>query len=318
MPLESLDIVVSNLQEVLQFFDRIEVHRSTTGISGSYSEITNLDVPLPAVLDGSTVGPFTLNGLALTLNLDLSTTPTVITFSGSDPIDLLTVINQVNAVVPGLASQVPTNTGRLRLTSTITGTGSAIVVTAGSAATALGLSTTKVNGKERRLRIVDPTVFYKFFDKDGDDTFWYKTRYSSTQSNVLSSFSQPRRGNISTIIADANLVQITASLTSGNGNPVVNRRLIYIPTIPFNVPSTQYNVIPGFDARVEVLTDQAGYATVQLIQGATYRVAIEGTNYIREFVAPTSTGPFDLFAVIGTTPDPFDIVQVPPRPIRMS
>ncbi len=316
MPLESLDIVVSNLDEVLQFFDRIEVHRSTTGISGTYTEITDPNGPLPAILNGTVQGPFTLNGLTLTINLDLSTTPTVITFSGSDPIDLLTVINQINAVVPALASEVPSNTGRLRLTSTITGTGSAIVVTASSAATALGLSTTKVNGFERRLRIVDPTVFYKFFDKDGDDTFWYKTRYSSTQSNVLSSFSTPRRGNITTVVPDANLVQITANLTDGAGNPVVNRRLIYMPVARYNVTSTAFNVIPGFDARVETLTDQAGYSTISLLQNATYRVAIEGTNFIREFVAPGDVGPHDLFSLVGTNPDPFDIVQVPPRPIR--
>jgi hypothetical protein len=321
MPVITLDIVVSNLSDVLQLFDRIEVHRSTTGSSGTYSEITNLNSPTSATLDGTTPGTFTLNGLTLAFQLDLGTDPVSVTFEGTDPIDLQTVINQINAVVPGVASEVPTNTNRLRLTSPTSGTASEILVTSGSAATALGLPTTKVNGKERRLRLVDPTIFYKFYDKDGDDTYWYKTRYSISTGPLTSSFSSPRQGNIFKVVDDTQLVTGTLALTNGMGGPVIGRRIIFVPMTRIAVGGgSAYNVVPGLDARVEVLTDPAGTVSVPLIRGVTYRVAFEGTNYMREFVAPTDSGvlTFDIFSLIGTAPDPFDIVQAPPRPIKMS
>jgi len=320
MSVVTLDVVVSDLDEVLELFDRIEVHRSIAGIGGTYTEITNLDEPTSAIVDGSDDGPFTLDGLTLTLNLDLDDEAVEITFEGTDPLPLQDIIDQINEVVPDLASEVPTDTNRLRLTSTTTGTASVIMVTAGAAATALGLSTTKVNGKERRPRIVDPTTFYRFLDKDGDDSFWYKTRYSSSESFLTSSFSTPRQGNVETVVPSGQLVKATAYLANGIGEPVRGRRFVFIPMTRLAVATTSYNVIPGFDSRAEVLTDNAGFLEANLVRGVTYRVAIEGTSFMREFVAPVDplVTTFDIFTITGTTPDPFDIVQIPPRPIKVT
>lgn len=320
MSVVSLDVVVSNLPDVLELFDRIEVHRSTTGRDGAYSELTILGDPTSAIVDGSSAGPFNLNGLVLQINLDLSTTPKVVTFEGTNPIDLQTILDQINEVVPTLASEVPTDTNRLRLTSTLQGTHSSVTVLAGAAATALGLSTTKVNGKERRIRIVDPTLFYKFYDKDGDDTFWYKTRFSNSLNSLTSAFSTPRQGNVSTVVDVAQLVNAGIALTNSFGQPVVGRRIIFIPTSRAAVSGSAYNVLPGFDSRVEVTTDPAGVAIASIVRGVTYRVIFEGTSFIREFVAPTDPGvtSFDLFSIIGTVPDPFDIVQAPIRPIKVT
>lgn len=318
MPVITLDIVVSNLAEVLEFFDRIEVYRSTTGPSGSYDEITFLNAQTAAIVDGSASGSFNLNGLTLQFNLDLSPDPTSVTFTGTNPLDLASIISQINAVVPSLASEVPTNTNQLRLTSQTLGTSSSVAVVASSAATVLGFDSTQINGKERRPRIVDPTTFYKFFDKDGQDDYWYKTRYSNSTSFLTSTYSAPRKGNVDTIVDSSQLVSITATLVDGMGLAVFNRRIIFVPISTTPVSGSSFMVLPGLNSRTEVLTDASGFASASLIRGVTYRVIIEGTPFMREFVVPTTGDTYDLFTISGTFPDVFDIVTTPPRPIKMS
>lgn len=318
MPVITVDVVVDSLEEVLEFFDRIEVHRSTTVEGGPYTEITALGDPTPAQVDGSSSGPFNLDGLTLEFFLDLSSESKSVTFEGTDPIPLAEILTQINDVVPDLAFEVPTDTNRLRLTSTTVGTSSSITVVDGDAATALGLSTTKVNGKERRPRIVEPTVLYKIFDKDGSSAFWYKTRFSSSTSPLISEFSTPHLGGAVSAVPEDQLVKATIQLTTGNGSPVVGRRIIFLAVSRGVVATTSLNVLPGFDSRVEVLTNESGYAESNLLRGITYRVIFEGTSYMREFVAPLVGDTFDVLSIIGSSPDPFDIVQLPPKPLKVT
>lgn len=318
MAVITVDILVNSLEDVLEFFDRIEVHRSITVENGTYVELTDLEGPTAAIIDGSEDGSFNLNGLTLDILLDGEATAESVLFEGTDPIDLATIIEQINEVVPTLASEVPSSTNRLRLTSVMEGTISSITITAGAAATVLGLSSTKVNGKERRITIIDPTTMYQLFDKDGLNEYWYKTRFSNSESVLVSEFSIPHQGGVDSAVPVSQLVKGTIYLVNGLGLPIIGNRLIFIPMIRGVVASTSYNVIPGFYSRAEVLTNGAGYAEANLIRGITYRMILEGTSLVREFVAPLLGDTFDLMTVTGTTPDPYDIAQTPPRPIKMS
>lgn len=314
MALVSIDIYVDRLDDVLAIFDRIEVYRSTSGELGPYSEVTAAAAS-SAILDGTVTGTFDLNGLTLDLNLDL-VAASPITFVG-DGLSLQQVIDQINAVVPGLASEVPTDTDLLRLTSPSVGTGSAIEVAAGAAATALGLDTAKVNGKAARIPLVSPTSNYNFLDLDGDQSYFYKTRYSSSLSGTVSTFSDPRQGSADTVVPSAQLSLAKVTLVTGDGKPVSGRCIVFHPQSVHQVSGETQWLLPGYDGRVVRSTNEQGFAQAPLIRGGRYRVHFEGTSYMREFTVP-DLAEFDLLPILGTLPDPFDIAQIPPRPIKVT
>lgn len=317
MALVSIDIFVDRLDDVLAIFNQVEVHRSTAGEGGPYTEITDASGATSAIVDGTVTGTFDLDGLTLDISVDLAAAQTVV-FVG-DGLSLASVISQINAVIAGLASEVPTDTDLLRLTSPSVGTGSAVLVTAGAAATALGLPTTQVNGKAARTALVSPTSNYNFLDLDGDQSYYYKTRYSSTSSGTVSTFSEPRQGSADTIVPSAQLSLAKAILVTGSGKPVVGRCLVFHPQTIHQVAGggdVQF-LIPGYDGRVVATTNEQGFAQAPLIRGGRYRVHFEGTSYMREFTVPDLTE-FDLLPLLGPLPDPFDIVQAPARPIKVT
>lgn len=314
-----LDIVVNDLLEMLSLYNRIEVHRSTTEL-GTYSELTDPLGPVPAIVDGTSASWGNLSGLIIQLLLD--GLPFSITLPIENPMSLQSIIDAINTVTskggyPEVASEVPTSTNRLRLVSN-PGTGSSIQVITGTVASALGLSTTKANGKDRRIRLVSPTTMYSFFDKDGDDSFWYKTRFSSTDNLNVSNFSDPRQGNTNVVVPAGRLVKGTIDLVDGLGRPVIGRRIIFIPITATAIVSTTAWVVPGFDARIEVLTNEAGHASANLLRNVSYRVIIEGTSFIREFTTPDNNTAFDILSIVGSIPDAFDIAQTPIRPIKVT
>lgn len=313
-----LDIIVNDLPEMLALYNRIEVHRSITSISGIYSELTNIAGPLPAEIDGTENTWGTLSNLTLQFFLDGSEESITITLPATNPSSLQTIINAINSVVPRMASEVPTDTNRLRLTSPSEGTGASLEIVPGDVATALGLSSVKVNGTERRIRLMSPTTMYSFFDKDGDNSFWYKTRFSNTANSSVSDFSDARQGGLSILIPPQQIVKGTLDLIDGIGRPVIGRRIIFIPNKITSIPSTSAWVVPGFDARIEVLTNEAGHASANLLCNVSYRVIIEGTSFIREFTTPTDNTDFDILSIASTVPDSFDIVATPPRPIKVT
>lgn len=314
MPLITLNIHVDRIDEVISVYDVIEVWRSTSGEGGPYTEITDADGPKAAQVDGANSGGFNLDGEDLEITVDGAVK--TVSFSGTDPLSLQSVIDQINAVVSDLASEVPTDTDQLRLTSPTKGTGSTLEVTAGTAATELGLSTNKAVGKAARIELFETTRNYQFLDLDGDNAYFYKTRFSNNFSQSASSFSDPRQGSAGVVAPQSELVTATAKMVNGAGEPIVGRSLRFFLQAAYNVDTTTYYAVPGKDSEVSATTDESGVATIDLLKGAKYRVVLEGTGYIREFTAPDSD--FDLFSVVGSSPDPFDIAQAPARPIKVT
>jgi hypothetical protein len=313
-----INIDPDDLAGLLALYDRIEVHRSTTGSGGPYVEISDAAGPTAAIIDGSVAGPWDLDGEELDILIDGEPESITVTFDGGATLSLAEVLTQINAVRPGLASEVPTATNRVRLVSSLFGTESSLVITAGTAATALGLSTTRIVGKERRIRLSESTTIYRFYDEDGDNSYWYRYRFSHSVSLQESSFSTPQHGQTEVVVPSAQQIQATAALVDGEGKPVVDKRVVFVLVGQVQVATTNYWAVPGISSRIEVLTDDTGHIQVNLLRGATYRVFFEGTPITREFVVPTTGSSFDLFSIIGTAPDPFDIAQVPARPIKVT
>lgn len=315
MAVISIDIHIEDLATVLALFDRIQVWRAPSDVELDYTEIT-APTDLPAVLNGSVAGPWALNGKTLNVFLN-SADPVPIHFDGTNPFNLHDVTQQINALIPALAGEAGTGTNKLRLTSPTTGTGSSLIVT-GDAVAVLGLPTAKGNGKAARIVVVNPTVDYLFRDYDGLATDWYKTRYYSSATLSVSSFSEARQGSPQVVLPDASLSLAKVWLADGAGRPLVNRQVIFVPQTIRQVVdgSKNYGILPGPE-RIIVCTDCIGYAEIKLVRGQTFRVFFEGFGHEREFTVPNTTE-FDVLQAIATSPDPFTIVQPPALPIRLS
>lgn len=308
-----LAIHIDSPEDIAVLFDRIQVWRSDSQ-NGTYIDISSNDGSA-ATIEGSIAAPWALNGKTLTVVLNMAS-PVDIVFTGTDPLSLSSVLGKINAIIPGLAIEVPTDTGRIRLRSSVIGTQSSISVS-GNACAVLGLSTNKVNGTGARPLLSVNTEDYSFRDFDGSDSFWYKTRYYSSTTGAVSEFSDPMVGGPGTAIQASHLVVGKIALADSSGAPIVGRRIIFVPVSPQIVTegSNNYGILPSVD-RIVIFTDASGKASTNLVKNQRLKVFIEGTTFQREFVVPTTD--FDILTVSTTQPDPLNIVTSPPMPIRVS
>lgn len=320
MSVVRMDIHVDNPVDTAVVFDVIQVWRSSDedGDPAPFSQITALEATR-ATLVGSEEGPWNLNGLTLTVRVDGGPT-TVIPFSGSNPIGLADVLETLNEAIPGLASESGEDTNLLRLTSPTFGTRSSIVVTSSTAATLLGLSISKVNGKAASPLLAQTTEEYPFVDYDGDAALWYRTRFYNSTTGAASDFSASRRGSPPDVIPAARLLLCHICLADGTGAPIANRRVILVPTGQVQITNDEaqvYGILSSVD-RITLVTDDAGYAEKNLVRGQTFKVFIEGTPFQREVTIPSTGSALNLLTAASTADDPFTIVESPPMPIRVS
>ncbi len=321
MPVIELEIDVADINQVISLYDRLELFRSPDedGSPTPFSPITAIE-PTSAILDGSVEGPWNLNSQSLTIILD-GAPPATINFSGVNPFILSTVKNAINAVFPllpsALATEIPTDTGKLRLASFTTGTQSIIQVS-GSASVTLGLSTNRINGKSASPLLSVNTEIYVFNDFDGQSSFWYKARLLNSTTGAVSEFSEPFLGTSGSTLPSPLLSVGKIALADSSGNPTIGRRIIFVPVssqVISDGSGNNYGILPSVD-RIVALTDDNGRASVSLIKGQRVKVFIEGTTFQREFVVPSID--FDILTVATVQPDPFNIVLAPPLPIRVS
>lgn len=317
MAIIEFTIHVPTPEDVAALFDCIQVWRSPdeTGSPTPFVDITANEAT-SAVVDGTVAGPWNLSGQTMTVIRD-GAAPQPITFTGTNPLLLQDVLSQINAVFSGFASEVPTDTGRIRLKSPLVGTQSIIEVT-GAATTTLGLSTLRTNGKAPRLLLSPNTEDYQFRDFDGQSTYWYKSRYYNKSSGLVSEFSTPRQGGPGTALSDSAVAVGRIALADVTGLPIVGRRIIFVPVssqIVSDGGGNNYGILPTVD-RIEIVTDNNGRAQVSLMKGQVVKVFIEGSSFQRQFTVPTTD--FDILTVASSQPDPFSIVTSPPAPIRMS
>lgn len=312
-PVIYLDILVKEIEKVLLLYDRIEIWRSTDNVT--YTEITDVD-DLPATVDGSVTGPWALSGKTLTVAKN-SASPISLTFGGVDPLDLKTVISNINTVFNGpvykMAKEVPTNTNKLRLVSDITGLESNLTIS-GNAASTLGLSTTITYGKNHRPILTYPTIRYRFYDTSATvgTTYYYKYRYSNSKTGRLSNFSDYILGDPLPLLT-SDLINCYIKLADHNGNPVRDKRIvIFLQRAKVFGSNSTINIplIGVMEQRIEMITDQFGFAKSKIPKNTEIKVFIEDSFINR--VINTGTVDFDLLDRISTTPDPFNLVITDP------
>lgn len=313
MSIITLSFSVDNIEDTYTIFDKIQVWRSTSE-PGSYSEITD-DSPTAATLDGSMAGPWNLVGEQLVITLNLAD-PISIIFTGTNPLTLQNVLDQINTAFPDLASEVPEDTGKVRLKSGVEGTQSMIEVS-GPAAAILGLSTSKINGKGARLLLSPTTETYKFRDYDGLSSYWYKTRYYNSETGAVSSFSSPIPASGGSGLQNLSVVGSIA-LVDMTGAPISGVRIIFVPILSQQVEDAEGNVFGLMHSvnRKEVITDSSGRASINLIPGQVLKVFIEGTTFHRQFQVPEED--FNVLTTAVQEPDPFSVATAPPLAIKVS
>lgn len=309
----NLTIFTGNIAAVLASFDVIRVERSTTGSAGPYTELT-ATVASAATLVGTETGGFNVD--TLTLEVKVNNSPNVlITFSGTNPLTIAQVVDQVNTALGGTVGS--DDTGRLRLTSSTTGTASKMEIIGGTALAELGFSVGQRDiGEEPYVTLIPGQENYPFIDNDGQQGYFYRSWFFNTSNSQESPRSAPFEGVPGTQISSGNLSLATIDLVDVSGRALPNRRVtIYPVSTPLSLEG--FGVDLGRDG-ITLKTDNSGHAEANLVRGARVKVVFEGTSFIRTITVPAQST-FDLLDAVGAEDDQFDkavVLNLPAAPRR--
>lgn len=300
----TLSISVSDITVALASFNVIKILRSTTGVGGTYTSLTDL-TPQPARLQPPNPSPYNVVSKTLTVIRDSHAQVSII-FTGIDPLSAAQLVPQFNAALGAVvAAEV---LGQLHLTSTIVGTASKLKIVGGMAAPVFGWADgTKDIGEEAHIQLMAGQSLYSFTDNDGEATYYYRAQFLNTTTGLTSAESSPFRGDAGTLVDASNLSIAKVDLIDGSGVALPNQEITFYGVN--EVFSIQGFQIALTRKPITITTDNGGHAEVPLVKGTKWKVVFEGTSFIREFVVPT-TSTFDLLALLATAPDPFKIVEV--------
>lgn len=304
----SITATAADPDAALVLFDRIEVHRSESGVGGPYIEIT-APASAPALLTGTVGGPLqfvNVLGLDLDLELNEAVVPTI-NFTVAAPATIAQVAAFISSLsIAGLVAGLDLD-GKLALSTSLTGTGATLKTPSGTALTELGFAVDQFdNGENPRIILASGVFSYPFTDQSGDETNFYKTRFVSSVSGATSDFSDPQQGTTGTIISAANLVTAKVVLVNvdGSADEGVEVILQELKT-PLSIEGAT-----AIGRRKILTTDALGRAETLLIRGSLIEFAIAGTSIARRITVPDATAApteFDLLDATLETEDTFGI-----------
>lgn len=300
-------ILVSNNDDLMSAgYVRIEVWQSLDS-GNSYQEIT-ASAPEAAFVDSyQAQTTFRMGGRVLKFVVDGGTEASITFSSLTDYWTPQQVVNRINEVVPGIASL---NTNGVRLTSPTTGRASSVEITY-SDAEDLGFFPGVSFGKDRRPPLFPETYVYKFIDVSGTTTARYRWRFSADGSNPISPYSPYVTASAIPLVNTDKLAICSATFVGLDGQPVKTRLVV----VSDQSPSSIEGLFVTNTAPMVLESDSAGFLQFTLVRGATVKVAIEGTTFIREFTVPNEAV-FDLLEVMTAAPDPFTVQTLPPFLVR--
>lgn len=310
-----LDILV-NVADIAGLFDQMEVWRSLTGSAGPYVEVTadswrSAKLPIGA---GDPPNPSVTGAAAALvtkkLQLLLNDVDEIdVTFTGSDPLTRTTAASQITAQSGGRLTSYVDAAGNLVVATVEPGSGALLEVLGGTAAADLGLTVGSVGyGQEPRIQVVSSQQLYRFQDLRGEDTAYYRTRYRNSANQTVSDFSAPFEAGGSVGLADTSLVVGVADLVDLSGAAIAFRSVLV--HVDFTGILAEGRLMSGTD-RV-VTSDADGHVVITLVRGQRVRVAVAGTDLVREITVPTdpTVQVFNLFDPTVGKRDVFK-VQVP-------
>lgn len=300
----TLEIFVDDIASVLSSFDAVRIRRSTSE-TGPWDEITAV-AAAAAVLLGTEDSPFSVVGKLMQLSVD-SQGQKDITFTGTDPLTVDQVADQINAEFAGVASD---DSGKLRLQSTLTGTQSKLHLIGGGSLADLGFASDDRDiGEEQYLDLVSGVSVYNFYDRDGDgtgdQTFFYQAAFYNKTSGLTSEWSDPFEAEPGTAVGAADLSVGSVDLVDAQGVSIPDQRISFYPSYdPLTVGGFAVGIAR---APVTVTTNNSGHAEMTLVRGLKGRMVFETTNMIREITIPDAAS-FDILELMASAPDPWSPV----------
>lgn len=304
----TIKVYVSEIDNVLLNFDRLQVQRSKLGTPYTDAAFITAESSEAPVLTGTEEGDFAgLNGKDLRVSVNGGAEQSV-TFISADPISLTNALAEINASIVGLTADND-GTGKVELTGGLSGTGGTIEVTGGTAAAILGLSQVIVHGKDQNIGLQAGVDEYTYADLSGEASYWYRIRYYNSTLGTYGGWSDWIQGTTGAALDASSLIMgrvymsdIDGSALSGAFITLVN---VYTPLIADGY------FVAGRSKQIE--TDGTGMAETALVRGMILDVIVEGTSIIRRIEVPSVGAEFDLLDPDLVLDDPFQI-QVPDLP----
>jgi hypothetical protein len=312
MAVIKLKIDVTNLTNVLTLFDTIRVWRSEVDETGPFTLITG-DAATAAEITGTEDAPFNLNGLTLKVRVDGASEQEV-TFATVNPVYIDSVVDEINDQTGGLVAS--SSGSKLVLTSNTTGTSSLLEITGGTGLTELGLTVGEVEGLDAHITLAGGQTRYEYDDQNGDAAYWYKTQYYNTGSGGISGLSTAVQGSVGSVLSSSSLITGQIRLANLSGQPYADQKIAFYHVLEPPILVETYGIL---GRTVEVTTNSAGYAEVQLVKGAVVDVTLVDTGLVRRITVPSTGTEFDVLGAVAAADDLFQL-QVPtiPAAVRRS
>lgn len=292
MPVTNTDLTirmfVADIATVIATYNRIQVFRSIGNELGPWTEITAAAATTASIL-GTESEPFKLNGLTLEIRVAGLTTVTV-TFAGADPYTAAAAAVDIAAALAALGTATDDG-GKVRITSTDTGTDASVEIVGGTGYAELGFALNQYDiGEDVRITLVGGTQDYTEIDHNGSRDYWYRTRYYHTGTGSYSEYSTAFPGATVLKLPSTDIITGTVNLVDLRGNALPNQRIsIYNLFEPSR--RSGYGV---FGMEHDFYTDEDGHAECEFVRGALVEVTFENTSVNRRIRVPTSGSSFDI------------------------
>jgi len=306
-------VAVDDVNEVLESYDQVQVHRSVAGVGGPYIDITT-DSPTSATVSGTNDASFALNGETLEIRVDEGAVQNV-TIEETDPVFIDPLVDELTDKLTDVLVENG-GTGNLKITSLTEGTAAIIEIVGGTALTELGLTAGKTTGTDRRLTLQEDYTEFTFVDSGGETSYYYEVRFYNSLTGQTSDLSDPIPGAQESPIT-ADLITATLDLVELNGEPMAGTLVTISNAFDPNSLVVSSHGVMG--RKVEFYTDASGHGEINLVMGSVVDVSISGTGVTRRVNVPTSGTEFDLMSSVAAADDIFQI-QTPdiPDAIRRS
>lgn len=303
-----LSILVSNNDSLMGLgYSRVEVWQSLDD-GDTYQELTASSSQAATLTSSAATTTFQMGGRLLKFIISGGSERSVTFDPGLINWTPGQVANRINEIVPSLAT---VDNEAVVLTAPTTGRASSIEITYNDA-DSFGLDTgTKSYGLDSRPALAPGTLLYTYFDVAGLSTARYKWRFSANGSSPFSEYSAYVLGSAVPLISSGSLSVCSATFIGLDGHPRKTKLVIGLDQNPSSVSG----MILTSGQPLVVESDALGFIQFTLVRGATVRVAIEGTYFVREFIVPNAAT-FDLITVMAAAPDVFTVQTVPPFLIR--
>lgn len=303
----NLTILVSNNDALMALgYTHVEVWQSLDD-GNEYNEITASAAEAAVVDSVSATNTFPMGGKTISFILNggteynISFNTLIVNWTPAQ------VAGRINEVVPGLASVVG---AKVRFTSDTTGRGSSIEFTHPNSMY-LGIPVGVTYGRDIRPPLQSGKLVYPFSDVSGLPSARYRWRFSADGSNPKSEFSPYVFGVAPPLVGAGNLSICSVTFVDLLGQPTKTKLLVTTEQNPMAVG----NFVLVNPTILEITSDERGFIQFALVRGANVRVAIEGTDFVREFVVPNASS-FNLLTTMAAAPDPFTVQTTPPFLIR--